>query len=179
MWKKAGLLLIILSVALNLAFIGTWVTHTIRTHWVYIGPGGYAVGPGGMWCPLHRSLGVTQDQWRRVEPRLAEFRESSQALGQDVERMRGELIDLLALPQAEPAAIAAKQEEILNGQKRMQDLVVRQLLAEKEVLTPDQQKALFDMLLRRGGCGGHGMPMQGPESGRQAPGARGCPGMGR
>ena len=178
MWKKIAPLLIVLSVALNLAFVGVWAVRAIAAHqWSRgtCGPG----EAGGMWCPLHRSLGVTQDQWQKVEPRLAEFQEKSQTLCQDVERMRTELIDLLASPQTDPAAVAAKQEEILNGQKRMQDLVVKQLLAEKEVLTQDQQKALFNMLLRRGGCGGHGMPMMGPASGRQAPGAQDCPGMGR
>jgi len=161
MWKKAAMLLIILSVALNLAFIGTWVTHTIGTHWVCPGPGGHAVGAGGMWCPLHQQLGASPDQWKQIEPRLVEFRKAAVALCQEVARKHTEMIDLLASPQPDREALRAKQEEILAGQRKMQELVIGQLLAEKEVLTPAQQKELFDMLRQRGGCAGHGPMLMG------------------
>ena len=159
MWKKAGLLLIILSVALNLAFIGTWATHAIRTHWVCPGPGGHAAGPGGMWCPLHQKLGANPEQWKEIEPRLAEFRKNSLSICEEVTRKRAEMIDLIAAPQPDREAIRVKQEEILAGQRKMQELVIGQLLAEKEVLTPQQQKELFDLLRQRGGCPGPGLMM--------------------
>jgi Spy/CpxP family protein refolding chaperone len=160
MWKKAALLLIILSVALNLAFIGVWATHVLRTRWHAGSPCGHAEGGGGIWCPLHRQLGASTEQWKRIEPRLSEFREAAQAVCQDVTRRRSEMIDLLASPQPDRQAIAAKQEEILTGQRKMQQLVTDHLLAEKDVLTPEQQKELFDLLRRRSGCIGMG-PMSG------------------
>jgi Spy/CpxP family protein refolding chaperone len=91
---------------------------------------------------------------------LAEFRKASQAVCADVMRKRGEMIDLLASPQPDREDIAAKQEEILAGQRKMQQLVIEHLLAEKEVLTPEQQRELFDLLRRRSGCAGQ-MPMMG------------------
>lgn len=152
MWKKIAPLLIALSVTLNLAFVGFWAVHAVGSHWRV----GHAGDRSGVWCPLHRRLNLTDEQWQRIEPRMTEFRRASQALCQEISRMRGEMIDLIAADEPDRAAIAAKQEEILAGQKRMQDLVLDHLLAEKDVMTPEQQRELFDLLRRRSGCAGHG-----------------------
>jgi Spy/CpxP family protein refolding chaperone len=114
-----------------------------------------------MWCPLHRKLGATDQQWQQIEPKLAEFRKSAQGVCQDVARKRGEMIDLIASAQPDRQAIADKQEEILAGQRKMQQLVIEHLLAEKQVLTPEQQVKLFDLLRTRSGCAGHGPMMMG------------------
>lgn len=161
MWKKIAPLLVILSIALNLAFVGVWATHAAAARW---NRGNASCGPcgdnqGGMWCPLHRKLGATDQQWQQIEPKLAEFRKSAQAVCQDVTRKRGEMIDLIASTQPDRQAIAAKQDEILTGQRRMQELVIEQLLAEKQVLTAQQQKELFDLLRQQGGCAGQGPMM--------------------
>ena len=163
MWKKIAPLLIVLSVALNIAVVAVWAAHAIRGHWITSDRCGHRDGPEGVWCPLHRRLNVTDEQWQRLEPRVLQFRRDSQALCQEVTRKRGELIDLVASPQGDRQAIAAKQEEILAGQRQMQQLVIEHLLAEKEVLTPGQQKDLFDLLRGRSGCAGHGpmMSLQG------------------
>jgi len=160
MWKKIAPLLVILSVALNLAFIGVWGAHVIREHGHH-GTWFTDRHSDGIWCPLHRKLGADQEQWKQIEPILSEFRKSSQAVCQDVGRKRGELIDLIAATQPDRQAIAAKQEEILAGQRKMQALVIELLLAEKQVLSPQQQKELFDLLRQRSGCAGHGAMMMG------------------
>lgn len=160
MWKKITPLLILLSVALNLAFVGIWTAHAIsapmrgRTH------------EKGIWCPLHRKLGATEAQWREIEPRLIEFQRSARAVCNEVNRVRGEVIDLVAMPSPDMDAIRAKQEEILAGQRRMQRLVIEHLLAEKKLLDENQQRRLFDMLRSRSACAGR-IPMMGP--GKRAP----------
>ena len=171
MWKRIGPLLIVLSVAMNVAFIGVWATHAIGSHW----PVERADDHGKVWCPLHRRLNVTDEQWRKTEPRMAEFRRASKALRQEISRNRGEMIDLVASPQPDRQAIAAKQEEIRAGQRRMQQLVIDHLLAEKEVLTPEQQKVFFDMLRQRGGCAGPGRMMGLGRTDADHPAARTCP----
>jgi len=170
MWKKIAPLLMVLSVALNVAVVGVWAAHAIRGHWITSDQCGRRDGPEGVWCPLHRRLNVTDEQWRRLEPRMVQFRRDSQALCQEVTRKRGELIDLVASPQGDRQAVAAKQEEILAGQRQVQRLVIEHLLAEKDILSPQQQKELFDLLRRRSGCAGH--PMMGlpdVESGLPSP----------
>ena len=149
MWKRIVPLLIVFSVALNVAFLGIWGRHVAapllaadRTH------------DGEVWCPLHRQLSVTDKQWQRLEPRLAQFHQAAQAVCQETQRKRAELIDLVASAGTDRSAISAKQEEILAGQRRMQGLVIEQLLAEKEVLTPEQQQRLFDMIRQHSACMG-------------------------
>ena len=75
MWKRTAPLLVILSIALNLAFIGVWAAHAAASRLsrgdVSYGPD--AGGNGAMWCPLHRKLGATDQQWRQIEPKLTEF----------------------------------------------------------------------------------------------------------
>ena len=162
MWKKTAPLLVILSVALNLAFIGVWGAHVIREHGHH-GTWFTDRHSDGIWCPLHRKLGADQAQWKQIEPKLVEFRKAAQPILQDDAQKRGELIDLLAAAQPDRQAIAAKQEEILAGQRKMQELVITQLLTEKQVLTTQQQKQLFDLLRRGSQHAGLGPMMMGME----------------
>ena len=157
MWKKIRPLLIPLSVALNVAFVTFWAVHALPS---YFGGRHRTTGDGAVWCSLHRKLGVTDAQWREIEPRLIEFQKSVRGICAEVSRARGEMLDLIAAPEAGREAIRAKQEEIFAGQRRMQKLVISHLLSEKKALTQEQQRQLFEMLRRRSGCAGHG-PMMG------------------
>ncbi len=155
MWKKVMPLLIMLSVALNIAFVGIWAVHAVRAaHW--------SVGkfrPGEVWCPLHRRLNVTDEQWREIEPHLADFQNAVQKIRENVNRYRAEMLELIVAKEPDREALRAKQEEILDGQRRMQDLVIDHLLSQKDVLTPVQQSDLFDMMRRRSHCTGQGHGM--------------------
>ena len=155
MWKKIAPLLIVLSVGLNVAFVGVWAVRAVGR----LRPTGHADDHGKIWCPLHRRLNVTEEQWRQIEPRLAAFRRDSQSRRQKISRLRGEMIDLIAADEPDRPAIAAKQEEIRAGQRQMQQLVIEHLLAEKQVLTAEQEKELFDLLRRRSACPGPGRMM--------------------
>ena len=152
MWKKIAPLLVVLSISLNAAFIGAWVVQAARGH--RTSPERHGQACEGVGCLLHRSLDVTNEQWERLEPGLAQFRQDSESLCQDIRRRRGELIDLIVSPQPDREAIAAKQEEISAGQRQMQELVIAHLLAEKQMLTVEQQAKLFQMIRERSGCAG-------------------------
>lgn len=154
MWKKIAPLLIVLSVALNAAFISVWAVHAARAYWPEQTAGGSKI-----WCPLHRQLNVTDEQWKRIEPRILEFRARAQTIRDQMISLRAELIDLIASDNPSPQAIAAKQEQMRTGREQMQKLVVDRLLAEKEVLTKEQQKQLFDMIRKRSACRGPGHMM--------------------
>jgi Spy/CpxP family protein refolding chaperone len=169
MWKKIAPMLIILSVALNLAFVGVWAAHAARGRWFRHEPCRPGTAHSEIYCPLHRRLGTSPEQWKRIEPRLAEFRRASQEVCADVMRRRAEMIDLVAAPKPDREAIKAKQEEILAGQHKMQQLVIDHLLAEKDVLTPEQQRELFDLLRQRSGCAGQ-MPTMGLQPDVSEPG---------
>ncbi len=152
MWKRILPLLIVLSVAIAVAFAGTWIVRAVRTS----RRGADGSRHGEVWCPLHRRLDVTDAQWREIEPRLADFQKAAGAVREDVNRLRLEFLDLIAAAQPDREALRAKQDEILDGQRRMQELVIEHLLAQKVVLTPDQQRELFDRMRRRSHFDGQG-----------------------
>ncbi len=167
MWKRIKLLLAVLSVALNLAFVGVWLAYAMASRTV---SQDMRCEPGGsdtVWCPLHRELNVTAEQWRQIEPRLRRFRASADEICRQIGRLRKDVIDQLAAPDTDFEAVEATQEEILAKQREMQGLVIEQLTHEKAVLTPEQQQRLFDMLRGRSGCG-RGGPMHVPGRGRQS-----------
>lgn len=168
MRRKVALLLITLSVALNVAFVTVWALHALppMMRW------GEPTAPEGIWCPLHRRLAATEAQWREIEPRLVEFQKAARNVCEEVNQSRSELIGLIADDEPDMEAIQARREDLLAGQRRMQQLVIDYLLADKRTLTPEQQRQLFDMLRQRAGCAGHG-PIAGPMRG-----GSGCRGSG-
>jgi Spy/CpxP family protein refolding chaperone len=155
MWKKLAPLLIVLSVALNIAFISIRAVDAIRNHWGNNGN----VCHDKVWCPLHRRLNVTDEQWQEIEPRLADFQKTVQEIRGTVHRSRTEMLDLIAADKPDREALRAKQDEILAGQRRMQDLVIGQLLKEKEILSSEQAKKLMCFLFAQ--CVGKATGSQG------------------
>jgi Spy/CpxP family protein refolding chaperone len=169
MAKQIGVILIVLSVALNVAFIGAWVAQAFPTGRDDLHA---PVTDGAIWCPLHRKLGTTRQQWALIEPRLKEFKEATQELCATINEARREMIDLIAVDEPNREAILAKREQILAGQRKMQGLVIDRLLGEKEILTGEQQAELFALMRQRAGCAGQGPMkhwMQGDENGQGRP----------
>ena len=156
MWKKIKTVLVILifSVALNAAFGAMWAIHRLPAHLGCTGHKGDSHAKSCVSCPLHRKLGTSEKQWQEIEPHLVEFKTSALAVCRELNQLRNELIDLIAAPETDFEAIRAKQDGILAGQRKMQELLISHLLAEKEVLTPQQQKTLFDMIRKQGDCAG-------------------------
>lgn len=163
MWKKAKPLLIILSVALNVAFVAVWATRAA--------PEWFARADEPVWSPLHRSLRVSTDQWRQVEARLLEFQKARQETCRRICREREEMLGLIVSPNPDREAIRARQEAILAGQRKMQNLLIEHLLDEKKLLSADQRKEFCDAIKRcmRRRCPGHG-PMRCRGRGRRMPG---------
>lgn len=167
MWKKTKAYLILASVALNAAFVATWIARASvsQTH---------AEGTDRqetehvIWCPLHRELDVTGEQWERIEPRLREFQAAVGELRQQTNGIRAEVIELIAAKEPDRETIRAKQDEILATKRRIQNLVTEHLLAEKQDLTPEQQRELFEMLRIRTNTS-DGPPLSGRSSGGLGP----------
>ncbi|NLS94952.1 MAG: periplasmic heavy metal sensor [Planctomycetaceae bacterium] len=151
MWKKSIPYLIVGSVALNVAFVAMWVAHAAPVHRGE-GQADLQAGQEAVWCPLHRELKVTEEQWAQIEPRLQEFQASVAEACQQADTIRADVIGLIAADEPDVDAIYARQDELLATKRQIQRLVVDHLLAEKEVLTPEQQQRLFTMLRDRTGC---------------------------
>ena len=163
MWKITRPYLIVASVALNVAFVAMWFAHATPSQ-ARPEETGQDAARHTIWCPLHRELGVTEKQWGQIEPRLREFQAAVEELRQQTSAMRSEVIDLIAAGKPDAKAIRAKQDEILATKRSIQGLVVEHLLAERQILTPEQQQQLFEMLRNCTGCAA-GPPMSGPPGG--------------
>ena len=154
--------LIALSLALNVAFAVTWGTHRFEA----IASGrqqdeNASGAQAGIWCPLHRELGLRPQQWEQIEPVLRAFQERGQALHRELSQERDQMIGLLAAAEVDWDAVRQRQEKILGGHRRMQDMVLEHLVAEKEVLDDEQEAKLFGLLRQRAGCAAGGPPMMG------------------
>jgi Spy/CpxP family protein refolding chaperone len=166
MWKQIKPALVLLSIALNVAFAAVWLTYAaasrVESHAMRCEPGDSAT----VWCPLHRQLNVSADQWKEIEPRLRTFRASADDICRQITELRRGIIDQLVAANPDIDAISAKQGEILATQRKMQGLVIDQLIAEKKVLTAEQQQRLFEMLRSGTGCD-RGGPMLVPGRGHE------------
>jgi len=155
MSRATRTLLIVLSVALNIAFVAVWALHRLPLGCGHRAARGLARGTEFA-CPFHERINATPAQRQEIESRLEAFRKASMPLCTDVNKHRLELIDLLAAPEPDRPAIAAKQQQIADGQNQMQERVIANLLEMKAALTPEQQKTLFDTIRTRSNCAGHG-----------------------
>lgn len=153
MWRKARPIVLAGSIALNVAFLSTWAMHAIPAHLLGEHDAEERTRTD-IWCPLHRELGVTTQQWHELEPRLQEFHEKAQENCRRLQQLRDELLELLAAPEPDMGAIRTKQEKILERQGWMQGLVLDRLLEEKKVLTAEQEEKLFSLMRERMKCSG-------------------------
>jgi Spy/CpxP family protein refolding chaperone len=160
MWQRVKPCLIVLSATLNASFVAMWIAYAAPSR-MASEPSSDSGPQDDIWCPLHRQLNVTPQQWRRIEPRLKQFQAAVGELAGHVDRTRSEVIDLLAAPEPDETAIRARQDEILATKRKMQGLVVAHLLAEKEILTDGQQQQLFQLLRDQTSCAGSCPPMSG------------------
>ncbi|MFP3983415.1 MAG: Spy/CpxP family protein refolding chaperone [Desulfurivibrionaceae bacterium] len=150
MWNRLKKPLIALSVGLNIAFIAIWLMHAVP---------GLAPDRQNLKSvdsdrpdPLHRKIGVTDEQWQQIKPLLREYRKKAQDRIRTIRRLRGELMDLLASSSVEEEAIREKEKEILANKRIMQDLVIELLLEEKKILTVEQQKELLSAIHQHCTC---------------------------
>ncbi len=147
--------LVVLSIVLNVAFVGTWLAHAVWARWQPV-----VGGPGEVWCPLHRELNVTPDQWAQIEPLLLQFRGEAEAVCERGRQLREEMLDLLSAAEVDRSAVAGKQEEILGVQREMQELVIAHFLAQREILSAEQRERFFELIRTRESCP-RGGPLRG------------------
>ncbi len=148
--SKAKFLLVLLSVTLNVAFVSGWGWRAMRTS-----PGPVVTQPAAgaaAGLSLHQQLGLTPEQWRQIEPRLAQFRMETARSFEQIDRQRDELLELVAAPQPDHEQLRRKQQEIQASQRQCQEQLIEHILAEKQALSPNQQRKYFELLRQQSGA---------------------------
>ncbi len=153
-WKRYLPLLVIFSVALNVAFVGVWIVHAAQAH-----ASTQQVDERGVWCALHRHLDVGEEQWERIEPRMRAFQEKRHAIADRIHRHRQSLIDAIASDDPDMERINEHKQRIHQSQKEMQRHVIEHLLEQKQLLTEAQQNKLFELMRQRSSRPGAGVWM--------------------
>jgi Spy/CpxP family protein refolding chaperone len=138
-WTRS---LLVVSLALNLGVVAAFIARPSAPP-----PLETAAGPAQL--NLQDYLGLSAEQrrqWRQLEP--AFLRELA-ANWQDIRRHREALVRQIFAAASDRRAIDAEQAAIASLQGAQQQLVIAQLLAERELLDAPQRRRLMDLLLSR------------------------------
>lgn len=103
---------------------------------------------------LHNYLSLSESQKIRMEALDKPFRSKVNQLKVEIRQKRDELSALLLEPNPTAEIINTKLDEIAMLQVELQKVVVAHLLSIKEILTPEQQKRFFAMIIKELSPGG-------------------------
>ena len=182
MLNKTLALLLVFSLAFNIAFLGIWAYHrraraqaSERQQQHQRGPDGRRERrpDGGPWA----KLGLSPEQEGQLEESRRELERKTAGLGQEAAQHRERLYELLESDLPDQEAVLAEQEAIDRIQQQQRRAVIEQMLEMRKILTPEQRQAWLRMMreyrerTRRRGRFGGPRPEGGPP-GRPEPGQR-------
>jgi hypothetical protein len=165
MWHEIRPCLLALSLGLNVPFVSMWAMRgvpasdstrpnipppaVVRSNGSennfrsgFRGSKGRA--PVDVSLDMYRRMGVSDEQMEVIKPRVVRFLDAYSELSKQRRQYSLELVNLVAADSPDHDAILEKQEQVIECHRRTQEIVVQNMLADTEILTPDQQKALFD-----------------------------------
>jgi Spy/CpxP family protein refolding chaperone len=127
---------------------------------------------------LHKKLHLSEEQRAKFEAMGKDFRERMDVLRKQTHTDREELTQLLLKSEVDREKIEKKIDAISMAQKEVQLEVIDHLLKLKKILTPEQQREFFSMIIKRMSPGGRRPPRRRGPRERMGPG-KGRPGFGR
>ncbi len=143
--RKIKILLILLSVGLNIAFISIGSYRYFK----YGSQGRLScsnLGTCNINCPLYKDLGLKDEQWKVISPLLDEYNKEKVSIEHGIYTSRDSLFTLLESPNPDSISIIRNQNRIIDNQKRLQDILIKLILKEKSSLSREQSTKLIDML---------------------------------
>src|SRR4030066_1852907 len=144
MRSKWLILILILSLAINLAVLATVGYHYYRN----------ASNRPSAPCPmspgdshLYQSLGLSNLQLSKMEPLAQKFHERLAELGACMEEKKETLTNLLQ-KDSDPASIENLRKEMAGIQDEIQKEVIIHIMESKNITDPQQQQRFFDLMRR-------------------------------
>ncbi len=141
MSRRTLIIILIVSVGINLGLLGFMGYDALRNTRLF-----HERRPLPHW--LGTIKGITPEQTDRMHAIMTEGRDPMDKLRNELFLKRCELTVLIAEQNPDLAAIDAKITEISGIQAQIEKLIVRQIIAIRGVLTPEQQQMLFDYMGR-------------------------------
>jgi len=145
MFKKIKPYLFILSIGLNIAFVGIWLFFACSPVRFF----GHKSFKSGAHDFYRQRLKVSEAQWKRLKPELNSFFERVKQHRERLSTARKELLHLLAAENSTPREVEEKKNEIVELHSELQDIFVAHVRTHREVLTPEQCNRFFKMLRRK------------------------------
>jgi len=137
--------IVVCSLVLNVAFVTMWLTHAVPRFMMSQRMCGHE-NMNCRKCPLHEKLGLTDSQWGVLRPRVEAYRQVVDTIRYEISTSREALLAELAKTPTDTAALRACRERIQDWQIKMQEQVVANVLEQKAVLTPEQQRQFIEMV---------------------------------
>lgn len=151
MKRNLWTLVLIFSLVLNVTFVISFAMRSLRSKT------GFA----------YEELDLSPEQQARLEAGRDGFVQTVNQSGNRMIRFHTELLDLLAADAVDHAAVEAKLNEISANHRAMQRAIVEHLLADREVLSPEQRQQFFAVLKERMRAQGAPGPAWVPREARQ------------
>jgi Spy/CpxP family protein refolding chaperone len=143
--------LLTLSVLLNLSVVAT-------AGYKYYAQGRSWTSPYGVKMDRDRfifeQLSLSHEQMKAMRQKAVPFRAAVDRQREAVVALRKELIALLRADAPDATAIEATIARISGLQEQLQQQITRQMLEQKALLRPEQQKAFLDLIERTMAQGG-------------------------
>ena len=133
MKRYLGILGVLFSIALNVAFVGSYAYQRVSRRQTF-------VYEALQLSPAQRA------QWLSGRDR---FIEKIDRIGNNITGLQLKLIDAVAVDPVDRGSIDATHDRIRAEQQLMQQTVVEHLLEEKAIINPEQRKEFFAVLKRR------------------------------
>jgi hypothetical protein len=124
---------LVFSVALNVAFVGSYAYRTLTKRPTF----------------AYEELQLNADQHSRMVSSRDQFIRAVDQAGNNIIELQLELIDAIAAEPAYPATVDAKLEQIHSQQQSMLRVVVEHLMEDKSILDPAQKRKFFGLLKQR------------------------------
>jgi len=142
MRSKWLILILILSLAINLAVLATVGYHYYRN--VSTAPSAPCpMSPGD--SHLYQSLGLSNVQLAKMEPLAQSFHGRLAELGARMEEKKETLTNLLQ-KDSDPVKIENLRKEMAGIQDEIQKEVITHIMESKRILNPNQQQRFFDLM---------------------------------
>ena len=142
MKTKPTAVIFIVSLILNVVFLGIFAAHTVPIF-------NRDKNAGEPRRPLFLQLDLSAEQLARFKSHREKFWGDLYKMEQTIGKKQLELIDLLAALPPDERAINMKQSEIRRLQVAIQDRVIAHWIQESSLLNPEQRTRFFQLVKER------------------------------
>ena len=141
-----------LSLLLNFSLLGAAGYTYYQQNWHlpapfgYHAPGRVPAGSSSIHPHLFEALSLKPEQRKLFEQKASLFHETLDKKGEEVDRLRRSLFDLMGADHPDGKAIETTIAEINGVQEEIQKMVAAHMLEFKSMLDEGQQKKFFDLI---------------------------------